>query len=212
MKFSFLYILALLFETNIVSIRSACFFCRDSRGLRLNLVTFVKEKMILTNAEFLAFIYPKIFFAVFTGSIIGFERAARRAAAGFKTHILICLGAMIYTTVPVILKGEGQMFDQHVIAQIVTGIGFLGAGAIIRNNDHSKQVQGLTTAADIWLVAALGILVGLGFGWSVVLISATVVSITVTSRAIEKRFLGRHKHGAIYGGSDIEETNPTFKD
>ncbi len=167
--------------------------------------------MVLTNAEFLAFIYPKIFFAVFTGALIGFERAARRAAAGFKTHILICLGAMIYTTVPVILRGEGEPFDQHVIAQIVTGIGFLGAGAIIRNNDHTKQVQGLTTAADIWLVAALGILVGLGYGWSVVLISATVVSITVTSRAVEKRFLGRHKRGPIYGGSEQDDTNHNLK-
>ncbi len=167
--------------------------------------------MILTNAEFLAFIYPKIFFAVFTGSIIGFERASRRAAAGFKTHILICLGAMFYTTVPVILKVDGQVFDQHVIAQIVTGIGFLGAGAIIRNTDHSKQVQGLTTAADIWLVAALGILVGLGFGWSVVLISATVVSITVTSRAIEKRFLVQPRKGPIYSATNPEEKSSSTK-
>lgn len=164
--------------------------------------------MTLTNTEFLEFIYPKMFFAVFTGSIIGIERATMKAAAGFKTHILICLGATFYTSVPVILQKDGQPFDQHVLAQIVTGIGFLGAGAIIRSSDKSKQVQGLTTAADIWLVAALGILVGLGFGWPVVLISATVVSITVTSRAIEKRFLGRHQKVSNHG-SDPEATNRT---
>ena len=103
--------------------------------------------MNLTNADFLSFIYPKIFFAVFAGSVIGLERTTRKAAAGFKTHILICLGAMFYTIVPVILKGDTQNMDQHVIAQIVTGIGFLGAGAIIRNNDPAKQVIGF------WLVS-----------------------------------------------------------
>jgi putative Mg2+ transporter-C (MgtC) family protein len=148
--------------------------------------------MILTNVQFLEFIYPKIFFAVITGSIIGFERGSRKAAAGFKTHILICLGSMFYTVVPVVLGKDMVVSDQHVIAQIVTGIGFLGAGAIIRNTATEKQpVQGLTTAADIWLVAALGILVGLGFGWSVVLISVIVVSITVTSRHIERRFINQ---------------------
>ena len=99
--------------------------------------------MILTNVQFLEFIYPKIFFAVITGSIIGFERGSRKAAAGFKTHILICLGAMFYTVVPVVLGRDMVVSDQHVIAQIVTGIGFLGAGAIIRNTATEKQpVQG----------------------------------------------------------------------
>ena len=144
---------------------------------------------MLNNYQFLEFIYPKMFFAVCTGSIIGFERGSRKAAAGFKTHILICLGSMFYTVVPVILD-DMVVRDQHVIAQIVTGIGFLGAGAIIRNTATEKQpVQGLTTAADIWLVAALGILVGLGYGWSVVLISVIVVSITVTSRHIERKYI-----------------------
>lgn len=161
--------------------------------------------MNLTNVEFLTFIYPKIFFAVFAGSIIGFERATRKAAAGFKTHILICLGSMFYTVVPVMLKGVSQPIDQHVIAQIVTGIGFLGAGAIIRNTDPTKQVLGLTTAADIWLVAALGILVGLGFGWSVVLISVTVVVITVTSRSFETLLLKFNSKKDVYRKPDTKE-------
>ena len=158
--------------------------------------------MNLTNSDFLALIYPKIFFAVFTGSAIGIERTSRKAAAGFKTHILICLGAMFYTTVAVILQGPNQNMDQHVIAQIVTGIGFLGAGAIIRNKDPARQVQGLTTAADIWLVAALGILVGLGFGWSVVLVAITIVAITVTSRLIEIKFLHALPGKDIYRKKD----------
>jgi len=161
--------------------------------------------MNLSNVEFLNFIYPKIFFAVVTGAIIGFERGSRKAAAGFKTHILICLGSMFYTTVPVILGFDMQVNDQHVIAQIVTGIGFLGAGAIIRNPVTEKPVQGLTTAADIWLVAALGILVGLGLGWSVILISIIVVSITVTSRHIERKFI--NGSGGNGGGSNGKDAS-----
>lgn len=89
------------------------------------------------------------------GTAIGFEREASDKAAGLRTNILICLGATLYT----ILSLAFTQDPARISAQIVSGIGFLGAGAIMRDGD---RVTGLTTAATIWMVAAIGTAVGYG--------------------------------------------------
>ncbi len=92
------------------------------------------------------------------GSVIGFERALRDKPAGFRTNILICVGSCVFTIASQALSGP-VVDDTRIAAQIVTGVGFLGAGAIIRD---AKGIVGLTTAATIWAVAALGMAAGLG--------------------------------------------------
>lgn len=97
--------------------------------------------------------------AVLCGAAIGFERERREKAAGIRTLVLVCLGACIYTLAGVMLAGE-RNDPGRVAAQVVTGIGFLGAGAII----HGRGlVIGVTTAAAIWTVAAIGVVLGSGY-------------------------------------------------
>lgn len=99
----------------------------------------------------------KIVLAVVAGGLIGLEREARDKAAGFRTLIFICVGAALFTIMSVRIAGERD--PGRIAAQIVTGIGFLGAGVIIRDNG---RVIGLTTAAAIWLTSAVGMSIGLG--------------------------------------------------
>jgi putative Mg2+ transporter-C (MgtC) family protein len=100
--------------------------------------------------------------AVILGGAVGWDRESKMKAAGIKTNIMICLGATLYTAISIIIqKGSGQMADPNrVAAQIVSGIGFLGAGAIIQGR---RNVIGLTTAATIWVVAAIGYTIGAGY-------------------------------------------------
>jgi putative Mg2+ transporter-C (MgtC) family protein len=98
--------------------------------------------------------------AVVLGALIGLERELSHKPIGLRTNILISLGACIFTVASIQI---GRVFDgspDRIAAQIVGGIGFLGAGAIIRDRG---TVQGATTAATIWLVASLGVACGAGF-------------------------------------------------
>jgi putative Mg2+ transporter-C (MgtC) family protein len=100
----------------------------------------------------------KVILAIVLGGLIGIERELRDKAAGFRTMIFICLGSTLFTIFSLRL-GSGVELTR-IAANIVVGIGFLGAGVIIR--ESSGRVMGLTTAATIWLVAALGMGVGAG--------------------------------------------------
>jgi len=96
--------------------------------------------------------------AVVLGAVVGIERELTGKEAGLRTTILICLGAALFTELSTTLAGPGAD-NTRITAQIVTGIGFLGAGAILRTDG---QIRGLTTAATIWVVAAIGIAAGGG--------------------------------------------------
>jgi len=99
-----------------------------------------------------------ILLAAVMGAVIGLERAFSGKAAGVRTNILICLGAAVFTLVSRQLIGsEGSI--ARIAAQVVSGVGFLGAGAIIQDRGG---IHGLTTAATIWLVAAIGLACGAG--------------------------------------------------
>lgn len=97
------------------------------------------------------------------GGILGFERARRKQSAGLRTHILICLGSTLLMLLSIELPSRyiaNQMGDPgRIAAQVVSGIGFLGAGSIIR---LGNTIKGLTTAASIWFVAAIGLAIGAG--------------------------------------------------
>ena len=101
----------------------------------------------------------RLLLAVALGAIIGYQRERVGKPAGLRTHILICAGAALFTVAS--LYGFGAVADPaRVAAGIVAGIGFLGAGAIIRREEG--VVAGLTTAATIWAVAAIGLAAGAG--------------------------------------------------
>ena len=99
----------------------------------------------------------KIVLAMLIGGVIGAEREFRNKAAGFRTILLICVGATLFTMLSSRLAEGSDADSTRIAAQIVSGIGFLGAGVILRQQGH---VVGLTTAAVIWLAAALGMAVG----------------------------------------------------
>lgn len=109
----------------------------------------------------------KILLAILAGGLIGIEREFRDKAAGFRTLIFICLGACLFTILSARFGPEGD--PNRIAANIVTGVGFLGAGVILR---ESGKVIGLTTAATIWLTAA----VGMGIGGGQYLISGIVLA------------------------------------
>ncbi|MBN1451109.1 MAG: MgtC/SapB family protein [Anaerolineales bacterium] len=111
--------------------------------------------------------------ALLVGGLIGAEREFRDKAAGFRTIIFITVGATLFTIFSAILAGD-ENDPARVAANIVTGIGFLGAGAIMR---EGGRVAGLTTAATIWLSAALGM--GIGSGQYLLVAAATIVILFV---------------------------------
>jgi putative Mg2+ transporter-C (MgtC) family protein len=98
--------------------------------------------------------------ACIAGAIIGFERELHDKPAGLRTNVLICLGAAVFTLLSYHVAGAANVYDPgRIAAQIVTGVGFLGAGTILQLRSH---VVGLTTAATIWLVASVGMAFGAG--------------------------------------------------
>jgi putative Mg2+ transporter-C (MgtC) family protein len=101
----------------------------------------------------------KLLAAVIAGAVIGLERESHDKPAGFRTNILICLGAALFTVISERMAA-GTADRTRIAAQIVTGVGFLGAGAIIQ---FRGNVVGLTTAATIWVVASVGMAFGSGF-------------------------------------------------
>ena len=101
----------------------------------------------------------RLVLAIVAGAVIGFERELHDKPAGFRTNILICLGAALFTVMSVAMVGEAYSDRARVAAQVVTGVGFLGAGTIV----HFKgNVLGLTTAATIWADASVGMAFGAG--------------------------------------------------
>lgn len=117
----------------------------------------------------------RLFLGLIAGGLIGLNREKFNRAAGFRTHILICMGSCLIMLISIYIPQEYLDFKTgdpgRIAAQVVAGIGFLGAGAIIKNGDH---VKGLTTAASIWVSAALGLAIGSGMLW-VALATLTLV-------------------------------------
>jgi putative Mg2+ transporter-C (MgtC) family protein len=102
----------------------------------------------------------KVIISILCGLVIGINRERKQKAAGIKTNVLICLGATTYTYISLLSIGPGVNADPNrALAQIISGIGFLGAGEILRSGGG---VVGLTTAASIWVVAAIGAAIGIG--------------------------------------------------
>ena len=165
------------------------------------------EVSLLENWDRLAAVVPAFLVrcgvAALCGAIIGLERELKSKPAGFRTNILICLGAAIYMAVGLLIVnagGTGGSDPTRIAAQVVTGIGFLGAGCIIQDRG---QVRGLTTAATIWVVAAIGIVAGAGFPILALIASGMVLVTLVVLGAIENRYLERPGGGEDEGEAKV---------
>lgn len=137
----------------------------------------------------------KIAAAVVFGGAVGWQREARDRPAGLRTHVLVCVGSAVYTLAS--LSFTGPTSDPgRVAAQVAAGMGFLGAGTIIR---YGTTVRGLTTAASMWAVAGVGVCVGIGgeIYW-VAAIATLAVLVTLTLlRSAELRLVSRPRHAHI---------------
>ncbi|QNN71565.1 MgtC/SapB family protein [Thermomonas carbonis] len=126
----------------------------------------------LPEMELLVAALVRLAMAALLAAVIGWEREQKGRAAGLKTHILVSTGSALFILAPV-MAGIPGAENTRVMQGIVSGIGLLGAGAILRNREGT-QVEGLTTAASIWMTAAIGMAAGMGL--EVLAITATVLT------------------------------------
>lgn len=126
--------------------------------------------------------------SILCGVIIGVEREMHNKPAGLRTTMLICIGAAIYAMIGVEIteRSGGQADPTRVAAQIVTGVGFLGAGVIMH---IGATVKGLTTAAAIWVTAAVGTMAGLGYPITALVATAGIIVCLVILNTVEIRLL-----------------------
>ncbi len=126
------------------------------------MATFFSSAFSNIDWHFIIIVTFRSFLAVIIGLLIGLERARHGRAAGMRTHVLVCLGSAITAMTGIYINeitGSGDVM--RLAAQVISGVGFLGAGMIILKNDN--MIMGLTTAAGVWATATVGIAIGYGF-------------------------------------------------
>lgn len=142
----------------------------------------------------------RLLLAVAVGGVIGYERSFKNRPAGFRTHILVCVGAAIISIIQIetIEQTKAMIMDEPLLAQalkadigrmgaqVITGVGFLGAGTIIR---EKGLVKGLTTAASVWAVSCIGLAIGLGMYFITIFATITVFVALVILKKVENRFI-----------------------
>lgn len=132
----------------------------------------------------------RLLIAVVLGGAIGLQRELSGKPAGLRTNLLICLGACLITELSIALPAAlGAGDPGRIAAQIVSGIGFLGAGTILQAR---HAVHGLTSAATIWVVAGIGMVVGAGFEQRAALATALILAALTLLRRVEERLTGQH--------------------
>lgn len=128
----------------------------------------------------------RLLLAAILGGLVGLERERRNQPAGLRTHLILCLGSALAMLVSIHMGEQYSSDPGRVAAQVVSGIGFLGAGAILR---LGVSVRGLTTAASIWTVAGIGLAVGAGFYWASLLATAIMLAALSVLRRFEEGLL-----------------------
>ncbi len=136
-------------------------------------------------------IFFQLILAVVLGGLVGLEREYKRKEAGFRTYTLVCLGSALFTVVGLemfreFMGVEGISFDpSRVIYAVAIGIGFIGGGIIVYRQSH---IEGLTSAAGLWGVAAIGVAVGAGFYATAIFAAMLILFILAGFRYLEKQF------------------------
>lgn len=134
----------------------------------------------------------RLLLAAALGGAIGVERELRQKAAGLRTNILIAMGAALFTLMSIELAAGESADPTRIASQIVTGIGFLGAGAILR---EGGAIRGLTTAATIWMNAAIGVAAG-GGRYRLALLATLTTLLTLTALMPLDRYLDAREGGS----------------
>jgi putative Mg2+ transporter-C (MgtC) family protein len=135
------------------------------------MITFLELEIVL-----------KLILATGLGLIVGFEREVHRKPAGLRTHSLVCLGSALFTITSLSFVGA-NVDVSRVAAGVVAGVGFLGAGMIFKSDD---RIRGLTTAAELWVLAAIGIAIGLGYYFAAIATAVIVLVILIPLKHISK--------------------------
>jgi len=133
----------------------------------------------------------RIFLSTILGGIIGFEREIYKHEAGLRTHILVSVGStlIMLTSLYVFDIYKGANVDpSRIAANVVSGIGFICAGTIIR---YGMEIRGLTTAATLWMTAAVGLAVGCGFYIAAILATLVAILALISLRSFEKRIISK---------------------
>lgn len=152
----------------------------------------------LLDSDFLDIVL-KVALSAFLGGVVGAERERTGKWAGLRTHMLIAVGAALLTDISVSIGAEhaagSTAWDPaRIAAQIVSGIGFLGAGTIIQSRGH---VRGLTTAAGLWVAAAVGMAVGAGFYVEGSVVALTLVLILAALKPVERLLVGGRRRTVL---------------
>ena len=142
--------------------------------------TLQSEFADIGDARQMTQITVRLLIAAILGGILGFEREQKGKAAGVRTHMLVAMGAALFVLVPQIGGSQADAMSR-VIQGVIAGIGFLGAGTILKGKEEEagQHVKGLTTAAGLWMTAAIGVAAGLGKESTTVL--STVLALAVFS-------------------------------
>ncbi|AQT61723.1 MgtC/SapB family protein [Cellvibrio sp. PSBB023] len=153
--------------------------------------TVVIEFSDLKDVTEITTITVRLLMAALLGGILGFEREQRGKAAGIKTHMLVSIGAALFVLIPM-QAGLSESELSRVVQGIIAGIGFLGAGAILKGTDE-KDLKGLTTAASIWLTAAIGVAAGLGRESSAILCTLLALMILIVIPRVAELMAAKRK-------------------
>ncbi|MCD9124662.1 MgtC/SapB family protein [Luteimonas fraxinea] len=137
----------------------------------------VARELALPDVDTSTTIVVRVLVAAILGGMVGWEREHKGRAAGLKTHILVSIGSALFVLAP-LLSGIDGGDVTRVMQGIVSGIGFLGAGAILKL-DKGERIEGLTTAAGVWMTAAIGMAAGMG--QEMVALATTVMALLVVS-------------------------------
>ncbi|AZS81340.1 MgtC/SapB family protein [Achromobacter spanius] len=143
--------------------------------------------------------------AVILGGMLGFERERSGKAAGLRTHMLVALGAAIFVLVP--LQGGMEVADlSRVLQGVIAGIGFLGAGAIIKLSDE-REIHGLTTSASIWMTAAIGVAAGMGREATALVSTLLALFVLAVLRRVEARIADGPENKGVIATDDKPRGN-----
>jgi putative Mg2+ transporter-C (MgtC) family protein len=149
--------------------------------------------------QFYLVLTGRLILACVLGGIVGYERENMHRPAGFRTHILVCVGsALVMITSEFIFKryqGIASLDPTRLGAQVISGIGFLGAGTIIR---EGFSVKGLTTAASLWAVSCVGIAAGIGFYEGAVAATVLIYITLILLKRIEDNFSKKNQYKVLY--------------
>lgn len=130
----------------------------------------------------LPYFVPKVLVSTLCGVIIGIDRELKQKVAGVRTFILISVGCAVFSAISVLMSDNQIIDPTRIIGQIITGIGFLGAGVIVKNDD---KIVGVTTAAFIWCISAVGVLAGIGAIWTPIILTFGLLIVSLVFEKFE---------------------------